>query len=107
MVFEYGTITDDLRDRLRKKIVPQWATIIPSRSTAPAIKLHATGAHARNAISGTQATGGRGRFPYDRDRGGYPVAEAELYRFVGGKWRLEARIENGTYPNDLPWKREK
>lgn len=95
-------ITEDLRTELARKRPDTWATIIPSRSSNPVVKTHATLAHAKNAVSGRQGAFGA----YLSEKGGWPLPEAEVYHLVDGEWELLWRIENGTYPNDLPWKSE-
>lgn len=98
-------ITDEMRRSIND--IPQkvYATIVPTRTTKPIVALHTTLGQAKNAVLAAGAPGA-----YSKEKGGYPVHESEVYRLETGKgeglvWELVYRIEEGTYPNDLPWKK--
>lgn len=93
---------EDYRDQLTKLKPKVWATIIPTRSTKPPVSLHTSVSHAKNAVSATYSR----RYDFDTGRGGYPLAESEVYELVDGEWVLRWEIADGTYPNDLPWKKK-
>lgn len=91
-------ITEDMRETLFGRPQKVFATICPNRTTKPVVSLHSTVGQAKNAVV-AQTKGG-----YDRDKGGHQLREAEIYHLVEGIWVLLYRVEDGTYPNDLPWK---
>jgi hypothetical protein len=92
-------VTNEHRDLLNRKPRQVYASIVPERTTKPVVALHTQLSHAKNAVT-AQGAGGR----FDRARGGYPVHEAEVYQLVNDLWVLLYRVEEGTYPDDLPWK---
>lgn len=91
------------RDKLNEFKPQVWATIVPSRTTKPVVALHKSLAHAKNAVSASSPPRSAG-FSHDSARGGYPVAEAEVHELVDGEWVLRWTVDQGTYPNELPWK---
>ena len=95
-------ITEQHRDILRNNKPRVWATIVPTRTTKPVVVLHNTLAHAKTAVRNVKVTSSP-RPGYDKDRGGYPVGESEVYELIDGVWTLQWRIEEGTYPDELPW----
>lgn len=100
-------ITDEHRDTLRAKKMPVYATIVPGRTTKPAVSLHTRLSHAKNAV---QSNYSNQRSAYDYEARCYRLGEAEIYQLVdahegGTTWSLLYRVEEGTLANDVPWKR--
>ena len=103
-------ITDEMRDKLTKIKPKVWASIVPGRTTKSVVALHTSLGHAKNAALNSSPVlppGARGAFtriPYDKDKGGHPVGESEIYELVDGEWTLRYSVSNLTYPNELPWR---
>lgn len=96
---------EDHRNALKNVKPKVWATIIPSRTTKPIVSLHTQCSHAKNAVKASHMN--NKHRSYDSSKGGYPLAEAEVYQLIDNEWILQWRIEEGTYPHDLPWIGEK
>ncbi|MEU6704754.1 hypothetical protein [Streptomyces wuyuanensis] len=77
-----------------------YATLIPTRS--PMFKCHAGLGRAKSAVAYElphRYNRETSRYEYAGVRGG------EVYKRVGGVWELLYRVEEGTLPEDLPWRK--